>query len=458
MNRIALHRGTIGVLVIGFVLPATAGCRGRAQEDLYAQKLRQEVRVLEDQLYEADYENRVLIDKLRRAKASQHKAADQSSDVIHERVHQASPLKSDESRGDAHPSKPFDMGHDLDSPPLTDPFRPRGSGTLTPPGNDSAEVPEMVPPGKPQQTSEASSENRGPEDDDDSVLPLPKRDSRPNSDSFELPDIDSLIDEGQLVDPADIGTPSMPESSRAPGPSLMPGPPQVPEPPGAGDQRLDPIEQGKPLPPNSINGRPDGPPGKIVMPPGLGMLGGLGAVAGSSPKVILKVARIDIEPHATQPRFGRREDDDPANANTLICEGIDVVIAGHDQYGQPIGFHPKAIDPASRLASQDLPQTRPIDQQDPIEGISVVVLDPNRSGDDVRLGRWDFDADMLDQIQRRSPEPHRLRLPIRWQEKQPLASEVVVFARYAAGERDLRCEAKVRLTAQPSVAGWLPRK
>ena len=48
------------------MLLAGSGCRGRAQDDLYRQKLTGEIRNLEDQLYEADYENRVLAQRLQR--------------------------------------------------------------------------------------------------------------------------------------------------------------------------------------------------------------------------------------------------------------------------------------------------------------------------------------------------------------------------------------------------------
>ncbi len=49
------------------------GCRGAAYRDVYTQKMAGEIRNLEDQLYQADYENQVLHDRLSRAelKASQ---------------------------------------------------------------------------------------------------------------------------------------------------------------------------------------------------------------------------------------------------------------------------------------------------------------------------------------------------------------------------------------------------
>ena len=46
------------------MLVLTTGCRGRAQKEVYDAQMAHEIRVLEDQLYEADYQNRVLIDKI----------------------------------------------------------------------------------------------------------------------------------------------------------------------------------------------------------------------------------------------------------------------------------------------------------------------------------------------------------------------------------------------------------
>ncbi|TWU43288.1 hypothetical protein Q31b_23260 [Novipirellula aureliae] len=49
-------------------LLAASGCQSRAHNDLYRQRMASEIRVLEDQLYDADYQNRVLREKLERAK------------------------------------------------------------------------------------------------------------------------------------------------------------------------------------------------------------------------------------------------------------------------------------------------------------------------------------------------------------------------------------------------------
>ncbi len=67
------------VILCTWTAIAGVGCRGRAKDDLYRQKLTSEIRVLEDQLYEADYENRILADKLARAEQRLRQADDVGS-------------------------------------------------------------------------------------------------------------------------------------------------------------------------------------------------------------------------------------------------------------------------------------------------------------------------------------------------------------------------------------------
>jgi len=58
---------SISGLFVGLVA-ALVGCNGPAHREVYQQKMASEIRTLEDQLYEADYQNRVLHDQLERCK------------------------------------------------------------------------------------------------------------------------------------------------------------------------------------------------------------------------------------------------------------------------------------------------------------------------------------------------------------------------------------------------------
>lgn len=60
---------TICALTLALILLGLSGCRGKAYRDVYQQKMIGEIRNLEDQLYEADYQNRVLIDELARSRS-----------------------------------------------------------------------------------------------------------------------------------------------------------------------------------------------------------------------------------------------------------------------------------------------------------------------------------------------------------------------------------------------------
>ena len=77
------------------------GCRGRAHDDLYKQKMASEIRVLEDQLYEADYENRILADQLeqeanqRAAQDRQQASGAQSNKSFRERLRSRASENSD---------------------------------------------------------------------------------------------------------------------------------------------------------------------------------------------------------------------------------------------------------------------------------------------------------------------------------------------------------------------------
>lgn len=67
LDKTGIH-GQFGVAAaLLFAFSVAGGCRGSAYRDVYQQKMASEVRVLEDQLYEADYQNQVLQDQVMRA-------------------------------------------------------------------------------------------------------------------------------------------------------------------------------------------------------------------------------------------------------------------------------------------------------------------------------------------------------------------------------------------------------
>jgi len=174
-QRIALT----AVLLLAVVW--SGGCRGNAYRDAYNEKMAGEIRLLEDQLYEADYENKILRDQLRRSRSGQPQGQPDSASGPRER-----------SSGDASGTTDGD-----DSPDRFD-------ARLLPP-----------PSGIPREDDDRSVDERrievpggtSPEGDGDSELVPPRLDD------LEMPEIE-------------LGTPSPPQSSRA-RPELPPN--QIPK-------------------------------------------------------------------------------------------------------------------------------------------------------------------------------------------------------------------------------------
>jgi hypothetical protein len=204
---------------------------------MYEAKMAHEIRVLEDQLYEADYHNRVLIDKLERIKLKSEAAPRaRSKDAAgYEPVPvPSSSGRSDESRS-ARDGRPGDAQAEDGQP-----------------GDEQAQPADLIPP--------------------------------------ELPDIEGMeglgeiVDEGQPADASELNVPSVSDpftddnlgeidrdaQSRPKDQSdpeeLLPAP-GGPEPPGKRDTEVPPELPGEILPPSMLDGEPEEkPPGQILLP------------------------------------------------------------------------------------------------------------------------------------------------------------------------------------------------
>ncbi|WDQ19156.1 hypothetical protein [Rhodopirellula sp. P2] len=442
------------IAMVGCVVFSLTGCRGRAKQDVYSQKMAREIRLLEDQLYEADYENRVLIEKLRRAKAAKAAAAlnpppaarrtpnllqGLSKPGVMDSKRPPDPVvdpQPDSLQDPSADSDDFDMGNGLEDPEFVDPgvpdkFAPRDQPLVDPSDSSPADL----------------NANAGSED----IPPGTKTPSETPFDFGNGMDLDSMIDPGE---------PFVPDSD--PG-SLLPAPTQ-PVPPGPGDLKFDPVVPGDPVPPNSPSGLPDNPPGQIQLPEGLGMLGGLGKVNGAPEKIELFTAKLSVNDKNSLPRFVSditQATQPPSNPDYPPTEGIDVVVDSMDQYGHAIALLGDSLDPLTKLASSDKPQPKAMPALLEQTNLSVVVLDASKSGDEAKLGRWDFGPDQLVRLQQMSAVDlprDSLRIPIRWKDKRPEGEKVVVFVRLKQGDRDVRCDVEMDLRSKASVAGWLPRR
>ena len=200
-----------------------------------------EIRVLEDQLYEADYHNRVLIDKLEQVRLKSEPA--RKSKASESRSYESSPARvpSGATSGERIPE------------PIRDPV-PNATPGLTPPELPDLDFGEAgAAPGTSANAEDASG-------------------------------IGAIVDEGQPVDPTEIAVPSaqdpfkddanqgqnadggksQPAETDESG-GLLPAP-GGPEPPSKRDTEIPPVLPGEILPPSILDGEQDKPPGQILLP------------------------------------------------------------------------------------------------------------------------------------------------------------------------------------------------
>lgn len=123
-------------VTLAIILLGLCGCRGKAYRDVYQQKMVGELRNLEDQLYEADYQNRVLIDELARSR----------SQVVVPEAKRSRPVVESQPRSQSRRDAPQrDTAPAADDPSLTpvplDPARPQPRLPARPiPGQTPAEL------------------------------------------------------------------------------------------------------------------------------------------------------------------------------------------------------------------------------------------------------------------------------------------------------------------------------
>lgn len=194
-----IHRTVLRVVLGALCGGALLGCQSKPHRELYTDQLINEVRVLEDQLYEADYENKVLRSKLRRAVENCE--------------------QGDAAAVQPTPDPQADWGVSDVLPSPSSPQRPAedapGATLLPPPGglpssDQAGDLEERridVPGGRP----------REPQSPD--LIP-------PDMDQLELPDIDM----GEIVPPPAADAPPEPPMGQIPLPDMTPE--TLPEPAG----------------------------------------------------------------------------------------------------------------------------------------------------------------------------------------------------------------------------------
>ncbi|QDV44949.1 hypothetical protein Enr13x_48210 [Stieleria neptunia] len=366
-----------------------------------------EIRVLEDQLYDADYQNRVLRDELERSRGQAVGPESSPNRARRERILNQSPPQVPD---DARPTRPgADEILDLNSPSMREPT-PRP----TPDQTESSESETPAPaagPGLPLPPAIGES-------------PAPAAPIAPAEESPKTPDsAQPLVDPPNEDRPREgLGMPTeaipAPQPTEPEGPLLELPPPAELIPPGEGELMDDQIIPGPPLPPDED---PESPPGKVKNPEDAKTMG--------------------FEP--------------PTSAPLPIPDRLEL----HDGLSGGHQFDPDAdidglflivtvVDAKGRLLS--------LENFDVDADLTVVVLDPNDDSEDARIGRWEFNPDQVRDMVRQSPIDG-IHIPIAWRDRVPEGNDVMVHVRMAAAEEEMRCQGRVRLEQSVASANWLPR-
>ena len=404
------NRAITGMLVLAASL--ASGCGGRAHSDVYQQRMASEIRVLEDQLYDADYQNRVLNDQLQKYDQKVEASRIPTPDELGV-APQDSPLAASVGIGQPTaielppPAAPgnLESGFPSASPDLStnglssDGFDPMASGLETESAgvsdfntNDFNEsLFDMGDPMAPEQlhaepinTEPIGSEQAGSSKTDSS-------DPQPLTD----PDTDRL-------------QPENPFPRRKPKLHSLPPPVGV-SPPGKKDTQVDPIVPGDIAPPSRDAGE-EKPPGQILLPQ-------------STQTPTGAPQRLRIHPTlSTGHRDGQKLD------------GATLVLSVLDRLGRNVDLN----------------------QFDVQAELSVVVLDPDRDAAKARIGRWNFDAKQVTAMIA-AQKDGGLEIPVRWKSKTPRTDKVIVHVRLRGDEEEMRCQSKLDLRPRTAASTWTPR-
>lgn len=388
---------TIAIVATSFLF--ITGCQNRAHRDAYHAKMASEIRVLEDQLYDADYQNRVLRDKLERAGAHGYSSSSRSSSP-----RLAGPRDPDCC---APQPPPLTESHSYELPRDDDPNVVINEGLSAPETSDSPV--EILPPEVNSSQTPLS----------DPPVPTPDPDTSPESESN--PFENDPVDENAPGTPGDA-SPAPAETGGAGTTEELPAPPSNPEPPGSETLGFPPEIPGELIPPGPAE--PD-PPGRIRIPDEAKILQ-QAPIAPSLPPDTLPVPdRLEVHPQLSG---GHQLDEDDE------VDGMFLVINVLDESDDVVDLTKFDVDAS----------------------MSVVAIDPELDESDQRIARWDFDPDEVREMIRRKPVDG-LHISVKWQDSIPSSENVIVHVRLKAAEQEMRCQAKLSLKKSVAMSNWLPR-
>ena len=415
------------------------GCRQRAYTELYFENMANEVRMLEDRIWEydaayreKDSEYESLVQEVARLKKRnselQRKQSIQKPDGEALPMSPATPLKLSPNQYETNQIKPrvpaqsvpnqYEVPsvlapENLENPPVV------SKTPVSPPSPSSKNTSEnfeelLPPPALPENPKSLLGEPQG-----SNGIRLPKRNPS-------LPDISSLTEQVSLPD-------SMVRSAQQPKLTTLPDVPSESTPLVAPSEK--PLQPGF-VPsllqrrfPKSKEGNPQGAiqRGKIRLPEGskVQFASATEPIADSKPKAVDQKI-VEIAFHPTMCR-GRNFDDKPGD------DGLYLVVT-------PLNADSQVINQAATL--------------------TVIVEDPAARKDEARVGAWEFTPEQLAELLEPVGADQGFHLSLPWQAQSPTNKVVSVFLRYTSPNgRTLvnHREVYLRVPAHEQQV-WTPRK
>jgi hypothetical protein len=348
VSQLPRLRSHVAALIALWALVATSGCSNRAHTDLYQQRMASEIRVLEDQLYDADYQNRVLQDKLQQVERKAANCEPAPKPTVNPTPVHPSPQAGTDSYAPTIAPTPVipDMGDGLESElglPIFDEGVPVSADELAGPPIDP--------------------------------VPLDDADT-PNNDNT--------------------------TERRLPAPG-------GPEPPSKADTTDPQVDEGMVLPPPKEGEIESDSPNQIVLPDSVQAAAGVPAGLRLN-EALSGGTRVDGQ-----------------------LPGMTIVVNVVDKIGKVVDL--EDFDVAAEL--------------------SIVILDPEKEGDEARIGRWDFSSEEVAAMVESTPISG-FHVPVSW-DQQPSGEDVVVHVRLRAEDDEMRCDATLKAEKKAIIADWTPR-
>jgi hypothetical protein len=387
------------------------GCRSPVQREIYSKQLSNEVRVLEDQLYDADYQNRVLRDELKRVKA----ACEPSELSGNHRSHSPATAGTTGS-GSITPDSTTYGPAVIQSPSIL-------SDSATDPMPLTDQPVEIVGDGYPTQSNTDGTYSGETVIDNAPLEAFPREPSLPSVPYIQptpIPDA-SASSVGDLESSPD-GAESLPAPARQKDTFNDLPPPRAPDPPGPDDFKVPPIEPGKLTPPPLPGSPDDGPPGRVKLPKGLDA-----SLNYSPPSFPDPVTPDHIQLHPSLSSAHQFDEDDEA-------DGLWVVVNVVDDKGRILDLSDFDIDAS----------------------MTIVALDPSLDTSVARIGRWDFSVEEVRSFVRSIPVDG-FHVPVKWEDNEPTGEEVIVHVRLQTEGEEMRCQGKLQLKSNVAMSKWLPR-